>query len=84
MAYKDLREFLDVLKDKEMLKSVKRQVDANWEIGAIMRELFDRRGPAILFEKVKNTDYRFVSGVMDDSQQGAGRLRASAGTGCGQ
>ncbi|MEE8204511.1 MAG: UbiD family decarboxylase [Dehalococcoidales bacterium] len=65
MAYKDLREFLDLLRDKELLKTVKRQVDPTWEIGAIMREMFDRRGPAILFEKVKDTDYRFVSGVMD-------------------
>lgn len=65
MAWNDLRQFLEELRGKGELKTVKRQVDGDLELGAIMRKVFDMRGPAVLFENVKGSNFPFVSGVMD-------------------
>ena len=40
MAYRDLREYLKVLEKKGKLKRVKKEVDKDWEIAAVCRQLF--------------------------------------------
>src|SRR3989304_919178 len=65
MAYKDLREFIKKLEDEGELHRIKKEVDWNIELGTVMRKVFDLRGPAVLFEKVKGSNITFLSGAMD-------------------
>lgn len=53
MAFKDLREWIDLLEEKRDLKRIKAEVDWDEELGAITREISSRNGPALLFEKIK-------------------------------
>ncbi|MCZ7393508.1 MAG: menaquinone biosynthesis decarboxylase [Candidatus Methanoperedens sp.] len=53
MAYKDLREFIEVLEKKGMLRRVKTEVSAELEITEILDRVVKSGGPALLFENVK-------------------------------
>ncbi len=53
MAYNDLREFLDALEGKGLLKRVRAEVDPHLEVAEIQDRLVRKNGPAVLFEKVK-------------------------------
>lgn len=53
MAYKDLREFIDVLGKKGLLRRIKTQVSAELEITEILDRTVKNKGPALLFENVK-------------------------------
>ena len=53
MAYKDLREFIEVLEKKGQLKCIKREVSAELEITEILDRCVKKNGPALLFENVK-------------------------------
>lgn len=53
MAYKDLREFIEVLEKKGLLKRIKTQVSAELEITEILDRVVKNNGPALLFENVK-------------------------------
>ncbi|MEK6532042.1 MAG: UbiD family decarboxylase [Deltaproteobacteria bacterium] len=53
MIYGDLREFLDALEKKALLKRVTVEVDAALEVSAILDRLVKNAGPAVLFENVK-------------------------------
>ena len=58
MAYKDLREFIECLEDKGLLKRVKAEVDPYLEITEITDRISKETGEknvAILFEKVKGS-----------------------------
>lgn len=50
----DLRDYIRILEESNELRRVKVEVDCNLEIGAITRRLMDERGPAPLFENVKD------------------------------
>jgi UbiD family decarboxylase len=54
MAYRDMREWIDRLEKEGELVRVKTKVDWNLEVGGINQEIFDRQGPAVLFENVKD------------------------------
>ena len=62
MSFKDLREFIAKLEEEGELQRIKVEVDWDVELSAIMRRVFELNGPACLFEKVKDTDYRVFSG----------------------
>lgn len=73
MAYRDLRAFLATLQEKGKLRRVTKEVDKDWEIAAVCRQLFykfspDRR-PAIMFENVKGFSIPVVAGVLGISRQ---------------
>ncbi|MBI5492325.1 MAG: menaquinone biosynthesis decarboxylase [Deltaproteobacteria bacterium] len=53
MAYNDLREFLDALEGKGLLKRVRAEVDPHLEVAEIQDRLVRNSGPAVIFEKVK-------------------------------
>ena len=53
MAFRDLRQFLGVLEAQGELARVRAEVDWNLELGAVSRRALDLRGPALLFESVK-------------------------------
>ncbi|MGA3209262.1 MAG: UbiD family decarboxylase [Syntrophales bacterium] len=56
MGYKNLRKWIETLEGANELTRVKAEVDWNGEIGAITRKVFSNRGPALLFENIK--DYK--------------------------
>ena len=59
IAYRDLREFIDALDERGLLKRIKIPVDANLEITEItdrVSKFNDQRNRALLFENVKGYD----------------------------
>ena len=55
VAYKDMREYMDLLESQGLLKRIREEVDLKFEIGAITARSLERGGPALLFENVKAT-----------------------------
>ena len=53
MAFADLREFLACLEERGELARVQREVDLEYEIGAICRHAVDVDAPALLFEQIR-------------------------------
>lgn len=54
MAYRDLREWIADLESESELHRITAEVDWNLEISAILRRLLAERGPAVLFENIKD------------------------------
>ncbi len=70
MPYDSLREFLDKLESEGELKRVKREVHWNLELSHIARLSESRRGPALLFESVKDhPGKRVVVNVLDSKER---------------
>jgi len=63
MAYADLREFLDALEKKGMLKRVKAEVDPVLEAAEIMDRLVKNSGPAVIFENVKGSKVPIIANL---------------------
>lgn len=63
MTYHSLRAAVQDLEKNKMLLRIHEEVDANLEMAEIHRQVFDRRGPAILFERVKNSPFQAVSNI---------------------
>ncbi len=63
MAYKDLREFIDRLEEKEELRRIKVEVDPELEISEIVDRVSKSNGPALLFEKVKSSSFPVVANL---------------------
>ena len=73
MGYNNLREWIDKLESEGELKRIKAEVDWRGELAAITRKVFTKRGPALLFENIK--DYKnglssklFVGGLSTRSR----------------
>lgn len=73
MAYTDLRAYIAVLEERGKLKRIKKEVDKDWEIAAVCRQLFYKfepeHRPAVIFENVKGFDIPVVAGVLGISRQ---------------
>jgi 4-hydroxy-3-polyprenylbenzoate decarboxylase len=54
MAFKDLREWIEKLESEGELKRVKAKVDWNLELAEIVRKVYSKRGPALIFENIKD------------------------------
>lgn len=54
MAIKDMRQWIEQLEKEGELLKIKEKVDWNLEIGGITQEAFDKEGPALLFENIKD------------------------------
>ena len=63
MPFSDLREFLSFLEKKGELLRTKKPVDVKYEISSYIRKTSDERGPALLFENVKNCNIPVLGGV---------------------
>jgi 4-hydroxy-3-polyprenylbenzoate decarboxylase len=65
MAFKDHRDFFEVLERENELARVKKEVDWDGEAGAISRKVLENEGPALLFEKIKDypEGYRISNGT---------------------
>ena len=64
MSYRDMREHIKLLEKEGELRRIKREVDWDVELGAIMRRVFKEKGPACFFEKVKGSNIPVFSGAM--------------------
>ena len=60
MAYKDLREFIQLLERKGLLKRIKVEVDPILEISEINDRVVKAGGPALFFEKPKGAKFPCV------------------------
>ncbi len=71
MAYADLREYLAALEKAGKLHRVGTEVDAGWEVSAVMRRVYQRvpsaRRPAVLFERIRGYRMPLVAGVVGAS-----------------
>lgn len=63
MGYKSLRHCLEDLEQQGDLIRIKSEVDPNLEMAEIHRRIFEAKGPAILFEKVKGSPFQAASNV---------------------
>jgi 4-hydroxy-3-polyprenylbenzoate decarboxylase len=61
--YSSLRDAVRDLERHGMLLRIQEEVDPNLEIAEIHRQVFDRQGPAILFERVKGSPFQAVSNI---------------------
>jgi 4-hydroxy-3-polyprenylbenzoate decarboxylase len=63
MGYKSLNDcILDLEKNGKLIR-IKEEVDTNLEMAAIHLKYFEEKGPAILFEKIKGTQFQAVSNL---------------------
>jgi len=76
MAFEDLRSFLNYLETNGSLHRIPVEVDWDLEIGTILRRVFDRRGPALMFERVRGSRLPLVAGVMDTYERYAAGIGA--------
>ncbi len=54
MGFMDLRQWLTVLEKEGELRRITARVDWDREIGAIARRVLEKKGPALLFESIKD------------------------------
>lgn len=63
MGYKSTQACIDDLEKHGHLVRIKEEVDANLEMAAIHLRVFENKGPAILFENIKNCKFKAVSNL---------------------
>lgn len=68
MAYKDLREFISRLEEEDELKRIKAEVDWNLELCTVAKLNEEERGPALLFENVKDYDTPVLTSAFSTSR----------------
>lgn len=69
MLYNDLREFLDALENRGLLKKVHAEVDPKLEVAEVQDRLVKKGGPAILFERVKGHDIPIVGNLFGTKER---------------
>ena len=66
----DFRTFVDLLDSRNELLWVRKPVDREYELGALLRQA-EQRGKAICFERVTGAHYPAIGGVMTDPDRHA-------------
>lgn len=69
MGYKDLQEFVNVLENRGLLMKIKTEVDPELEITEIYDRVVKRGGPALLFEKVKGSEFPLLINAFGTQQR---------------
>lgn len=64
MGYKNLQDFIKKLEEKGLLKRITAEVDSYLEITEITDRVSKANGPALLFEKVKGSDFPVLINAM--------------------
>lgn len=62
MAFRDLSEFLKVLKSERALIEIDRYIDLDLEVGKVLRKLNESGGPAVVFNNTGSA-FRLVAGL---------------------
>lgn len=72
MAYRDMRQYLDVLKEHGKLSMIDAEVDKDWEISAVCRAIFtdiaDDERPAVMFRNITGFSTPIVAGILGGSR----------------
>ena len=63
MGYRNLKECVTDLRRHQELIELHEEVDANLEVAAIQRRLYEAQGPAILFTSVKNCKFPMLGNL---------------------
>lgn len=63
MSYHSLRDAVRDLERNNMLLRISEEVDPALEMAEIHRQVFEKQGPAILFERVKGSPFQAVSNI---------------------
>ncbi len=63
MSYRSLREAVLDLEQHDQLIRIPHEVDPDLEMAEIHRRIYDAKGPAILFERVKGSPFQAVSNI---------------------
>ncbi len=74
MIFNDLREFIDFLEKKKELIRIKTEVDPVLEVTEITDRISKKGGPALLFEKVKGSQYPIAINLFGSYQRMAWSL----------
>lgn len=61
--YKSMQEVVKDLEANNMLLRIKHEVDPNLEVAEIHRQVYDKDGPAIFFEKIKGSPFPGLSNL---------------------
>ena len=69
MKYNDLRDFIDQLEKKDLLKRISVEVDPHLEITEICDRTLKRQGPALLFENVKNSSVPVLANLFGTAER---------------
>ncbi len=71
MAYRSLHACLLDLEINGHLKRITQEVDPDLEMAEIHRQIYDRKGPALLFEKVKGSPFMAASNIYGTNERTA-------------
>jgi 4-hydroxy-3-polyprenylbenzoate decarboxylase len=74
MIFNDLREFIDFLEKKKELIRIKTEVDPVLEVTEITDRISKKGGPALLFEKIKGSQYPIAINLFGSYQRMAWAL----------
>ena len=69
MAYKSLHHCIIDLEKNGHLKRIKEEVDPDLEMAEIHRQVYDAKGPALLFEKVKGSPFMAASNLYGTNER---------------
>jgi 4-hydroxy-3-polyprenylbenzoate decarboxylase len=69
MKYNDLRDFIEQLEKKGLLKRISVEVDPYLEITEICDRTLKQQGPALLFENVKNSSVPILANLFGTTQR---------------
>ena len=69
MAYRSLRECVQDLESNGHLTRVKEEVDPDLEMADIHLRVHEAGGPALLFERIKNTPFQAVSNIYGTTER---------------
>lgn len=69
MAYKSLYECIIDLEKNGHLRRIKEEVDPDLEMAEIHRQVYDAKGPALLFEKVKGSPFMAASNLYGTNER---------------
>src|SRR6266850_828160 len=65
----NLRTFLDLLYRENEITTIEAEVDPYLEVAEVHRRVIDRRGPALLFKRVKGSRYPVVTNLFGTSRR---------------
>ena len=71
MGYKSLHECLVDLEKNGHLKRIKTEVDPDLEMAEIHRQVYAKKGPALLYEKVKGSPFMAASNIYGTNERTA-------------
>jgi 4-hydroxy-3-polyprenylbenzoate decarboxylase len=69
MAYRDLRDFMEALEERGLLRRVGGEVDPYLEVTEILDRTVKAGGPALLFERVKGSPFPMVGNLFGSQER---------------